>query len=783
MKTLSYLIAGLLGLLLILAAGLYWGLQQSLPLLDGSRTEPELQAPVTLLRDSQGILEIAGEHRTDIAFGLGFVHAQERFFQMDLQRRNAAGELSELFGSAALAHDKRVRLHRFRARATRNLATYSPAAQALLSAYAKGVNRGLNALASAPFEYTLLGVQPKAWQPEDSILTVFSMILVLQDHEGWFERTRGLMAESLPADMYAFFTQQGGVWDAPLQGEALPPAPLPTTGWQELLPRDTPLVYQTMVSEDAIVGSNNWAVSGALTSHGGAMVADDMHLAIRVPNIWYRAQWRNPDTGRLISGATLPGTPILVAGSNGKLAWGFTNTQGDWSDIILLKTDTDQSRYRTEAGWQPFIEHRETINVKGAPAESLIVKETQWGPVIATDAKGRQLAYRWTAHDVSGANVGPWLLETLDNVAQAIDQGPTFGMPHQNLVLADDTGTIGWTIAGPFPARTGLDGTLPEYWHEGDKGWQGVRPAAQHPKILAPENHRLWTANARTLSGDAFAQMGDSAYALGARQQQIRDGLLAKSTFSEKDFLALQLDDRAVFLARWRAQLLALLEQQDSREPHLLEAIQHIEHWGGRASTGSVGYRLVRAWRLKMIEYMTAPLETYMRTVDPDFELARANRQIEYPAWAMLSARPTHLLNPDFDSWESLALAAFDAVSEPLFADGTYANDTWGEANRAVIQHPLGRFLKPLDWWLSMPHEPLDGDTHMPRVQTPTHGASERFAVSPGREAEGYFHMATGQSAHPLSPFFDAGHEDWVQGVPSPWLKGETAHRLVLTPE
>ncbi|UTA49201.1 penicillin acylase family protein [Simiduia sp. 21SJ11W-1] len=782
MKLTVRIFSGLCALIVIALCGIYVLLKQSLPTLDGDLAVHHIANPVVLERDAQGILQVQGKGRSDIAFGLGFAHAQDRFFQMDLQRRNAAGELSELFGEAALEHDKKIRLHQFRKRAQRNLSHLEPDATELLNAYSNGVNQGLNALRAVPFEYTLLGEEPAPWRPEDSLLTVFSMILVLQDNEGWFERTRGLMAEHLPADLYAFFAQQGGRWDAPLMGEPLASTPIPGTGWAQLLDAHTPLVYQPMVSEDVVVGSNNWAVSGALTPHGGAMVADDMHLAIRVPNIWYRAQWQNPNTGRLVSGATLPGTPIMVAGSNGKLAWGFTNTQGDWSDIVLLETDADNTHYKTAEGWAAFEESQELIHIKGEAPVQHTVRTTRWGPVIATDAKGRQLAYRWTAHDPSGANMGPGMLEELDDVAQAINLGPQLGMPHQNLVLADAEGTIGWTVAGPFPKRIGTDGKLPEYWHTGDKSWQGVREGNEHPKLLAPQHHRLWTANARTLSGEAFEIMGDSAYALGARQQQIRDGLFAKDTFSEQDFLDIQLDDRAIFLTPWRNLLLAHLEQAGDLPPALKEAQAHLENWGARASVDSVGYRLVRAWRLKVIEYLSAPLITYMQQIDPAFDLAKANRQIEYPAWALITEKPAHLLNPDFSSWQALERRALNAVIEPLYKDNTLANDTWGEANRVKIQHPLARFVAPIDWWMSMPHEPLAGDTHMPRVQTPTHGASERFAVSPGREDQAFFHMATGQSAHPLSEFFSKGHSDWSEGRLSPWLKGATAHTLNLTP-
>jgi penicillin amidase len=734
---------------------------------------PGLEHPVTVERDAQGVVFLAGGTRADIAQALGFVHAQERFFQMDLQRRSAAGELAELFGAKALNVDRGVRLHRFRARTRAILEALPEPDRLLLQRYAMGVNAGLGALARPPFEYALLGQTPRSWTPEDSLLTIVSMYLTLQDREARFERALGLMADTLPGDLFRFFAQQGGDWDAPLQGDPLPAAPLPRTGFAELL-ADPPLrvAYRPYRGDDELPGSNNWAVGGGLTAHGGAIVANDMHLAIRVPNIWFRAGWAHPDTGRPVSGVTLPGAPALVAGSNGKLAWGFTNAPGDWSDVVVLETDPSGERYATPKGFEPFTEHVETIRVKGAEAERLLVRESRWGPVIGRDHRDRWLALRWTCHDPEGVNAELTLLERADTVEAAVGLAPRFGIPQQNLVLGDDRGTIGWTIAGRVPDREGLDGVLPTRWDRPGVGWRGYLDAASHPRLLNPESGRIWTANARVLSGDAQRLMGSQDTALGARQQQIRDRLLARERFDEAAMLAIQLDHEARFLARWRDRMLVATGQEPADQA-LREATEYLRSWRGAADREDVGYRLVRAFRLKTIE-------RYLKAQDPEFELGHMSQQIEYPVWSLLERRPAHLLNPDFVSWSALERAAAEAVVRPLYDDGSLADDTWGEANQLQVRHPLAVALPPLDWWLSMPQEPMSGDSHMPRVQRPDFAASERFAVSPGREDQAYFHMATGQSAHPLSPFFGAGHEDWVEGRASAWGPGPIRYRLRL---
>ena len=774
----------LCSLLLLAALGSYWWLRGSLAQLDGTLEVTGLGSPVQLMRDAQGILTIDADTRLDTAFGLGFAHAQDRFFQMDLQRRNAAGELAALVGPAALPLDRQHRIHRFRARAERNYAEADERSRALLHAYGAGVNAGLEGLSKAPFEYALLGSEPTPWRAEDAYLTIFAMILILQDDQARFERGMGLMEEVFPADLFAFFSQQGGRWDAPLEGPAFNELPVPVSGYADLLADQDQALRYPALQADLLPGSNNWAVSGALTAHGSALVADDMHLGIRVPNIWYRASWSSGPHGKQLSGLTLPGLPLLVAGSNGLVAWGFTNTQGDWSDVIQLELNDDRSQYRTTEGWFPLTVHEETLHIHEGTPEPLRVEETQWGPIIGEDHQGRTLALRWAAHDPEGANFNAWFMEEADSVFDVLPEAHRFGLPHQNLVMGDHHGNIAWIIAGPVPRRVNLAGTQPTAWHTSDGGhWAGYHDADQQPRVVNPPSGRLWTANARVVSGEKLALMGMNGPALGARQKQIRDRLMALDQATEQDMLAIQLDDEALFLAPWRARLLDLLDAElRDQNDAFFEAHAALLNWSGRADRDDVGYRIVRQWRLAVMDRITAPLETALRAVDEDFRLRHVGRQLETPVWTLLEAQPAHLLNPEFSSWRALQVDALSDVLTPWYEDGTLANDPWGARNILAVSHPLAGALPLLGNWLSMPAEPVDGDTHMPRVQSPSFGASERFAVSPGREATAYLHMATGQSGHPLSPFFDAGHQDWVQGKASPWLAGATEHRLELRP-
>ncbi len=804
--------------LLILPVGgagwLYFQLQGSLPRLDGQIPLSGLSAPVTVERDALGIPTIQGATRLDVARATGFIHAQERFFQMDLLRRVAAGELAELFGAAALEPDRRNRLHRFRDRARQILIALSVEEQALLATYAAGVNAGLAALSTPPFEYLLIRLQPAPWRPEDTLLAVYAMYLDLQGQQWPRESVRGVLHDRLPPELAAFLDPYGTEWDAPLWGEtfATPPLPGPegfdprrhissrppaeaVAPWIENHDDDASLATilapwlkgRRVEGSDLSSGSNNWAISGQLTAHGGALLANDMHLQLRVPNVWYRATFIYPEKDgreRRISGVTLPGAPAIVAGSNDHLAWGFTNSEGDWADLVILEPGPDEKTYLTPDGPRPFTRIQETIAVKDGPAETLEILETIWGPVLDRDHQGRRRALRWVAHDPRAMNLELLALEGLESLEAALEMANRTGMPAQNLLLAGADGRIAWTIAGPIPRRFGHTGRIPTSWADGQRGWNGWLEPADYPRIIDPPSGLLWTANNRVADGAWLALLGEGGYALGARARQIRDGLQAMEHFTEAASLALQLDDRAIFLERWRELLLATLTPDAvAADPRWAEPQQWITDWGKRAAVDSVGYRLVRTFRLEVRERAFAPLIAAARQADSRFDYGLI-RQHEGPLWQLVTQQPPHLLDPRYPDWPALLRDAADATLAAATAKGRpLAAWTWGEYNRSRIRHPFSTILPWLSGWLDLPAYPLPGDQYMPRIQGPSEGASERLVVAPGREADGILHLPGGQSGHPLSPYYQAGHDAWVKGEPSSLLPGPTRHRLVLKPE
>jgi penicillin amidase len=760
-------------------------LRGSLPQVDGTARLPGLAAPVEVERDGLGVPTVRGGSRADVARATGFLHGQDRFFQMDLLRRRAAGELSELVGSAALPLDRRTRLHRFRRTAEAALAALPPGDRALLQAYAQGVEAGLRSLRRLPFEYLLLRAEPAPWRTEDCLLVVLAMFIDLNGQEGRHEAAVAALAEALPAPVADLLAPAGTEWDAPLQGASFATPPLPGPGVLDLRLRQAAPRGPPEPARPAR-GSNAWAVAGSHTAHGGAILASDMHLGLRVPNTWYRASlaWRDGDRERRVTGVTLPGVPLVVAGSNGSVAWGFTNSYGDWQDLVLVEPDpADPARYLAPGGSRPFERTLETIRVKGRADERLEVLSTAWGPVVGRDGRGRPRALSWTAHLPGAVNLETAGLERAETVEEALDAGGRAGLPPQNLVAADRDGRIGWTVAGAIPRRLGLDGRLPASWADGSRRWEGWLAPSERPRIVDPPSGRIWTANARAVDGPGLRLLGDGGYALGARARQIRDDLAGLEKATERDMLAVQLDDRARFLEHWQRLLLRTLTPAAlAADPRRTEVRRLVEAWGGRAAAGSAGYRLVRDFRQRAVEKALAPFAAAARAADPAFELAELT-QAEGAAWRLVSERPLHLLDPAYPSWEALLLAALDEALAALPGGGRdLASQTWGKRNAAAIRHPLSPSVPGMGWLLDMPADPLPGDANMPRVQSPAFGASERMAVSPGREAEGYLHMPGGQSGNPLSPWYRAGHGAWVRGEPTAFLPGPRQHLLRLEP-
>jgi penicillin amidase len=775
--------------LVLLAVVASWlALRSSLPNYDGRQTVPALSAAVTVERDALGTVTLHAQNRRDLTWALGYVHAQERFFEMDLLRRRAAGELAELFGAVALPADRTARAHRMRARAHEAIAKLSPEEHDELIAYRDGVNAGLAALSVRPFPYLLTRTKPEPWRDEDTPLVVAAMSFTLNDAENKRELAFAQMHDALPEPAYRFLTASGGAWDAPIAGPPLDWPKTPSVDDLDLRTLDPGLLQKPGHDDKDTPGSNSFAVSGALAG-GAALVANDMHLDLRVPGLWFRTRaiYPNPRrAGRTVDviGASLPGAPVIVAGSNREVAWGFTNSYADTTDWVRVVRDPAQpDRYIAPDGAHAFVKHEEIIRVHGDDDEKLEVEETEWGPLIGKDVDGTPLALAWTAQQPEAFNFELQKLELAETADEAVAIAQAAGVPPQNFLVGDRNGNIAWTIAGRLPKRVGdYDPRLPADFSHAGTGWDGWLETKSYPLIANPPWQRLWTANQRITEDPWLAVLGDGGYDIGARARQIRDDLRAREKFTPADMLAIQLDDRAFFLERWKDLFALELNRAPKSATHDALA-KAIGDWNDRASIDSVAYRVVKAWRSEVVDTVLDAFAAKVRAKSADFAMPTLP-QSEHAVWQLLSERPAHLLPPGYADWDALLIACADRVAAKLeHQEGGIAARTWGERNTMRIAHPISRALPAFAArWLDMPPDELPGDRDMPRVQSPTFGASERFAVAPGDEEHGYFMLSGGQSGHPLSPYYGAGHADWAAGRPTPFLPGPAQHTLRLVP-
>jgi penicillin G amidase len=792
----------------------YFYLRQSLPQLEGT-VAAAVAAPIRLSRDALGSVTIDAKSRADAYFAQGFVHAQERFFEMDLSRRSGAGELAELFGPAALSNDRAHRVHRLRARLSAEYPRLNSVHRTLIERYTDGVNAGLKSLYAKPWTHALLSAPVREWQPVDSLLVNAAMMFNLQNHTNLQESINDLAQQSMSTAAYRFFFNRlSNQWDAPLMPSTLnefPDPPIPTAAEFNL--RALPNTELPVASGDheQATGSNNWAVAGALTTTGSAMLANDMHLGVGVPSTWFRQQLRYPllIDGELkdwvVTGASLPGAPGTVVGSNAQVAWGNTNSYGDWLDFVRLKAIPDHTdQYLTASGPAAITQFNEVIKVNGGADITITVRESQYGPITDKDSQGNELALAWVAHRPGGINLEVMDFEISINVQELMAHAQRAGMPQNNVVSADRSGNIGWTIGGQIPLRAhNFDKQVPVNSEQLSADvWGGFMAASEQlpPSIYNPGDWRIATANARVGNANALHFIGNGGYALGARQKRIRDMLnFHVGRFTEHDMLSMQLDDQAPLLNPWWQMLVQLVADK----PRYDGVKQILQDWQGRAEPESVAYRIVRSFRQEISSEMLHNFATPLRAKKPD--LVASSSHAEVITLPVLAGELPHLLPKPYETYEQFKLTALDrALAKMLGLSGSPPAATsfaeivlsdaqisaaelrkhpWGEYSTARVQHPLARAIPALSWLLDMPNDPVPGDSgHVVRAQAPGFSASQRIVVSPGYEEQGIFHMPGGQSGHPLSPYFGAGHVDWLQGNASKLLPGLAQHTLEIVP-
>lgn len=768
-------------LLLILSVSVWQLLIRSLPLEDGSISLPGLSANVSVAFDDLAIPSINAAKREDAFMVLGYLHARERLFQMELLRRKSAGRLAEIFGAKLLALDKQQRAYQLTQAAQQIVAALPPAQRQVLEQYVAGVNAYMQQAAQLPPEFLALQLQPEAWRAEDSMLVALSMFQNLNGQEQ-DERMVTVMSKVLAPNLIQFLTPDTDLYAQALvggSGSRRPAPPIPVTELAQLAPATLQLAQTGVEVEQQLAGSNNWVVTGKKTADGRAILANDMHLGLAVPNIWYRAQLHYADAE--LNGVTLPGVPVQIVGSNRDVAWGFTNATADMLDLITLDINpANPDEYRTPDGWRTFTRQTALIKVKDGADVAVEQLATIWGPVSSSLLLGQQVAIKWTALDPAAVNLGMLDMDQVSSVSAALRVLNRAGGPAQNVVFADRQGHIGWSYMGYFPKRKGFDGLVSRSWADARVGWDGYIPADELPRVVDPAAGFIVTANNRTLGSDYPYVLGYN-WSVSYRAHRITERLQRAEHITEADMLQLQWDARSEFYDFYQNLALQELQREPQHTALLAESQQALLAWDGTLQADSKGAALLTVWRSKLATALFAGVVKQCQRVEPTFSYAW--REMETPLRALLSERPAAVLASEFQQdWHRFLIATLNSAASELQAqhpDTALADLTWGAHNQINQQHPFSKSLPLLAPLLNYGAFPGSGCASVcVNALMAEHGASERMVIAPAHPEAGILQMPGGQSGHPLSSHYQDQQPFWQNGGYAPFLPGKARHTL-----
>jgi penicillin amidase len=751
--------------------------------LDGKLKLACLEAEVTVESDKYGNPIITAANRLDAYRTLGFLTARDRLFQMDLLRRSGAGQLAEVLGKGVLKRDISQRVYGFN-RTARAINTLLPPAQReILEAYAEGVNGYISQMKLPPLECLILRYRVKEWSVEDSILVSLFTFQDLTGRAEEEERMVSLMRHFLPPTIVDFLTPAVDRFSILLLGEnALKPNEIPLEAFAALRPAPTADGIQP---QDYIKGSNGWVVSGEKTVDGRAILVNDLHLQHTMPNIWYRAVLQYGET--VMAGLVLPGVPVMIVGSNRKVAWGFTNTGGDFLDLVELEINPDNpAEYRSGNNWKNFEVVKEQIQVKGADTVQLEVQISECGPVSNRPLLGKKVAIHWTALDPQCVNMGLLDMEYTRTVDEAVRVAQHSGLPPINVMLADAEGNIGWTLAGKFPVRNGFDGSSSLSWADGERGWRGYIPEYELPTVQNPPEGLLVTANNRTIGTNYKYAFGNN-YASGYRAYRIRQCMENTETVSESQLFQLLLDTEvAEFYNFYRELALEIIEKTGQFRGDK-ETGQILREWDGRAEVDSAAIGLLVKFRESLLKVIIGSYLSTCSAADPSFKFYWGT--MDLPLQKLLVARLPETLpsQAGFKDWDALLTETLAQTITQLKKQAGVRKLTslkWGKLNQSQIAHPLSKAIPipGINRLLNPPKVPLPGTRFSLRNQDPGFGATVRLVISPAHPENGLLQVPGGQSGQPLSPHYKDQHKGWVQGIPLPFMGTGIKHNLLLKP-
>jgi penicillin amidase len=723
-----------------------------------------LDAPVRITLGEHRVPSVEAGSYQDACCGLGYAVGRERLFQLDLMRRRAAGRLAELFGPSCVADDVRQRELGLRA-----VASAAPVTD-FVRAYAAGIDRAV-ADGGLPAEYRLIGVEDvEPWRPEDCLLVALLLTQMLGD-DGRERRMRDVMRRTLPPEVVDFLLTSADPYAVDASGNPAGPreVQVPLEQLRRMVGEARPATRGVLPADERPWGSNAVAVGGRHTADGRALLANDMHLPLSAPSLCYRATLRWAD--HQVSGLTVPGVPVFVAGATDTLAWGATRLPADTVDLVEVElSPQDPDRYRCGDGWREFTRTRERIDVRGADPVEIEVRRTVWGPVTGPPLDGRPLALHWAALEPGGVDLGLAALVRARDVEEAAAVARDSGGPTLNLLLADHTGATGWTVTGRYPDRSAHATAGVVRPRCGESSWDTALPPDRLPAATDPRGGLFVSANNRLPGHGTLA-----ANHFGARRAARLGELLDRGGLRETDLLAVQGDQDAQFYRYYQDLALGVLPGDSGLR-------EGISAWDGTARPEAVGLAALVLFRELVREsWLSCLMERCVRA-DPEFVYCWHAH--EGPLRALLDSGLAPAPYPGREAFLRSELDVCAAVLAKLVPDTAPGQVRWGEVSPCGARHPLSAALPELADILDLPADAPGGCAESVCATRPGFGPAMRLVVSPGRLDRAVVNLPGGQSGNPADRAYRDHHDSWRAVRPLPLLdSGGSCGSTLLTPK
>jgi penicillin amidase len=786
----------------------YFVARSALPQLDGNLTVKGLSAPVKVTRDSHGVPAIEAATLEDLFLAQGYITAQDRLWQMDIMRRFAAGELSEILGEDTLKVDREQRILGLRAAARKSLQAASARDLVYFDAYARGVNAFIESHArSLPIEFRILKYRPKPWQAEDSIVIADQMVKDLNYYS--FEDTLAhekilaKLGPELAADLYvnrSWHDRPPTVMRADLrdndqenQGDSDDDDDDDGPDTSVTQERGAAAEIWAQHAPEAVNGSNDWVVSGAHTVTGKPLLSNDMHLGHQMPNLWYEAHLKcvNQSGSLDVAGVTLPGMPYVIVGHNQRIAWGFTNVGPTVADAFIENFNAEGA-YQTPQGWQQPEHRAEVIRVKDKPDVTVDVMLTRHGPIVTDILPGetRQIALRWTLYD--GLRM-PFLdVDTAQNWEDYRKAFSQLDAPGQNVVYADVDGNIGYQTTGRVPIRAAGDGSLPVSGADNAHEWTGYIPFDKLPSIYNPSSGVIATANGR-ITPDGYPNSISAEWEAPWRTERIYHVLESGRKFAAADMLALENDihsENDLFVAE---RFVYAIDHASKPSARAKQAADLMRNWDGRmlgsSAAPTIAVRSARELTRLLLEPRLGPAPEDPKRQEESLSWKTYHWEMQ-TVWLqnVLLHQPKRWLPEKYPNYDELLTAAVEAAVNGPSAPQDLASWHWGSVNAVEIDHPVLGKIPFIGRWTAPGIKEQSGSAYTVKAVTAHHGPSERFTANLADLDQSTLNTVTGQGGNFLSPYYMDQWKAWYEGstftlpFTSQAVQATGAHRLVLEP-